>query len=100
HSLLLLAVGCLLAGVHIEWLFALAGGLLLLILVVAAVGEQYLPMMFGVGVAVIVAMLVARWLLYSRAQKKAALAASAVPAGSTAGASERYHTLSLTGAPR
>jgi hypothetical protein len=56
NSLLLLALGCYLAGVHMEWLFVLAGALLTLILVVVVIGEQYLPYLFGVGVVVIVLM--------------------------------------------
>jgi hypothetical protein len=58
NSLLLLALGCYLAGVHMEWLFILAGALLTLILVVVVVGEQYLPFLFGVGVVVIILMVV------------------------------------------
>lgn len=61
NSLLLLALGCYLAGVHMEWLFILAGILLSLILVIVAVGEQYLPLLFGVGVVVIVLMVVGNW---------------------------------------
>ena len=58
NSLLLLALGCYLAGVHMEWLFMLAGALLTLILVVFIIGEQYLPFLFGVGVVIIVLMVV------------------------------------------
>lgn len=67
NSLLLLALGCYLAGVHMEWLFILAGVLLTLILVVVAIGEQYLPFLFGVGVVVIVLMVLANWYFRPRA---------------------------------
>jgi hypothetical protein len=48
-SLLILALGCVLAGVHLEWLFALVGVLLALILVVVSLAQQYLTVAFLVG---------------------------------------------------
>lgn len=41
-SLLILALGCVLAGIHLEWLFALVGFLLALILIVVSLAKQYL----------------------------------------------------------
>jgi hypothetical protein len=45
-SLLILALGCVLAGIHLEWLFALVGLLLALILIVVSVAQQYLTIAF------------------------------------------------------
>jgi hypothetical protein len=62
-SLLILALGCLLAGVHLEWLFALVGLLLLLIVVIVAAFQEYLTLVFVIGALVIVAVLFAPRLL-------------------------------------
>lgn len=56
NSLLLLAVGCFLAGVHLDWLFVLVGALLVLTLVLVAKADQYLWLLLlaaaaAVGVA-------------------------------------------------
>jgi hypothetical protein len=45
-SLLILALGCLLAGIHLEWLFALVGLLLLAIFIVVSVAHQYVTLAF------------------------------------------------------
>jgi hypothetical protein len=45
-SLLILALGCVLAGIHLEWLFALVGLLLALILIVVSLAKQYLTVVF------------------------------------------------------
>ena len=45
-SLLILALGCLLAGIHLEWLFALVGLLLLAIFTVVSVAHQYATIAF------------------------------------------------------
>jgi hypothetical protein len=50
-SLLILALGCLLAGIHLEWLFALVGLLLLAILVIVGVAPQYVAVAFLVAAA-------------------------------------------------
>jgi len=63
NALLLLALGCFLAGVHLDWSFTLVGLLLALTLVCAAKAEQYLWLVFIVGVLVIGALLAARRLL-------------------------------------
>ena len=48
-SLLILALGCLLAGVHLEWLFGLVGLLLLAIFAVVAMAQQYVTIAFIVA---------------------------------------------------
>jgi hypothetical protein len=48
-SLLILALGCLLAGIHLEWLFALVGVLLLAILASVSVAHQYVTIAFLVA---------------------------------------------------
>jgi hypothetical protein len=45
-SLLILALGSVLAGIHLEWLFALVGLLLALILIVVSLAKQYLTVVF------------------------------------------------------
>jgi hypothetical protein len=59
NALLLLALGCFLAGVHLDWSFGLVGLLLALTLVCAAKAEQYLWLLFVVGVVVIGVLLLA-----------------------------------------
>jgi hypothetical protein len=51
NALLLLALGCFLAGVHFEWLFVVVGLLLTLTMVMVVQAEQYLWLIFVVGVA-------------------------------------------------
>lgn len=63
NALLLLALGCFLAGIHLDWLFTLVGVLLALVLVVVAKAEQYLWLIFVVGVVAILVMFAwSRWL--------------------------------------
>jgi hypothetical protein len=50
-SLLILALGCLLAGIHLEWLFALVGLLLLAIFIVVSVANQYATVAFLLAAA-------------------------------------------------
>jgi hypothetical protein len=65
-SLLILALGCVLAGIHLEWLFAVVGVLLALILVVVSLAKQYLIIAFLVaGVAALG--LAAYWVMRRRA---------------------------------
>src|SRR5215475_6348940 len=45
-SLLILALGSVLAGIHLEWLFAVVGVLLALILIVVSLAKQYLIIAF------------------------------------------------------
>lgn len=60
NALLLLALGCFLAGVHLDWSFGLVGLLLALTLVFAAKAEQYLWLLFLVGI-VVIGVLVLAW---------------------------------------
>lgn len=53
NALLLLALGCFLAGVHLEWLFTLVGAILLLTLIVVVKADQYLWLVVIVGVIAI-----------------------------------------------
>jgi len=52
-ALLLLAVGCFLAGVHLERVFALVGALLSVTLLVLVKAEQYFWILFVIGVVVL-----------------------------------------------
>jgi hypothetical protein len=52
-ALLLLAVGCFLAGVHLEAIFSLVGALLTLTLLVLVKANQYFWILFVVGAAVL-----------------------------------------------
>src|SRR5262245_56679473 len=60
NALLLLALGCFLAGVHLEWLFALVGLLLTATLLVVVRAEQYLWLIVIVGAVAAAAMI---WLV-------------------------------------
>jgi len=59
NALLLLAVGCVLAGVHLDRLFALVGVLLAITLVCIVKADQYLWLLFVVAALVLVAIVVA-----------------------------------------
>ena len=48
-SLLILALGSLLAGIHLEWLFGLVGLLLLAIFAVVSLAQQYVTLVFLVA---------------------------------------------------
>jgi hypothetical protein len=52
-SLLLLALGCLLAGIHLEWMFALVGLLLLATAVFVSVAQEYMALVLLIGVILI-----------------------------------------------
>lgn len=64
-SLLILALGCLLAGIHLEWLFALVGLLLLAIFTVVSVAQQYMTIAFLIAAAAAL-VLAAYWVLTRR----------------------------------
>jgi hypothetical protein len=73
NALLVLALGCYLAGVHLEGLFAVVGVLLTLTLIVVAKAEQYVWLIFVAGGLAVVAMFGLQWLLgRGRARKAAA----------------------------
>jgi hypothetical protein len=58
NALLVLALGCYLAGVHLEWMFVLVGILLTITLIIVSQAEQYVWLIFVVGGLSIVAMFV------------------------------------------
>jgi hypothetical protein len=77
NALLLLALGCYLAGVHLEWIFALVGAMLTLIVVLVAKFEQYEWLVFIVGGLVVAGMCAWWWLIGASARRhQTALAAS------------------------
>jgi len=77
NALLLLALGCYLAGVHLDRVFILVGLLLMLVLVIVAKAEQYQWLIFVVGGVMVAAMIGSWWVLNRYARKHAA-----APAGS------------------
>jgi hypothetical protein len=60
-SLLILALGCLLAGIHLDWLFAAVGLLLFVMLIIFSIAQEYLVLVFLAGVLVIALLLGAQW---------------------------------------
>lgn len=60
-ALLILALGCLLAGIHLDWLFAVVGLLLLLMVVVVSIAQEYLALVFLAGILIIALLLGAQW---------------------------------------
>jgi hypothetical protein len=73
-ALLILALGCYLAGIHFEWLFILVGALLSVTLFVVAQAEEYLWLLFVVGLVSIVLMFGLNWLARSERRRKPAVA--------------------------
>jgi hypothetical protein len=84
NALLLLALGCYLAGIHLEWLFVLVGVLLTLALVIVAKADQYVWLIFVVGGVAVAAMLTVGWFLGKARSPRnpAAKSISSAPAGS------------------
>jgi len=76
NALLVLALGCFLAGVHLERMFAFVGVLLGLALIVVAKADQYIWLIFVAGGLAIVAMFALQW-LFSRGRAHNAQAAPA-----------------------
>jgi len=62
-SLLLLALGCYLAGVYVEWLFALVGVFLTFTLIVLIAAQEYMFLLVGIGIGLLAGMLVIHRLL-------------------------------------
>jgi hypothetical protein len=60
NSLMLLALGCFLAGVHLDWSFVFVGLLLTLTMVLAAKADQYLWLLLVVGALAILLLFAAR----------------------------------------
>jgi hypothetical protein len=58
NAMLLLALGCYLAGIHLEPLFAVVGVILSLIVVVVAKFDQYMWLIFVVGAIAVAGMIV------------------------------------------
>lgn len=75
NALLLLAVGCFLAGVHLEWFFMLVGALLALTLASVVKADQYLWLLFVVG-ALILLVIAAVSRLFSEPSTKPGAAGS------------------------
>jgi hypothetical protein len=63
NALLLLALGCYLAGIHLEWIFTLVGVLLGLALIVVTKAEEYIWLIFLVGGLAVAALLAVQWFL-------------------------------------
>lgn len=63
NAMLLLALGCFLAGVHLDWHFIVVGVLLCLALLVVAKAEQYVWLIFVVGILAVAGLFAARWVL-------------------------------------
>jgi hypothetical protein len=82
NAVLLLALGCFLAGIHLDWLFMLVGVLLGAALVVVAKADQYLWLMFVVGGLAIAAMVLYGWVLGPKQTKTVVLSGPAAPAAS------------------
>jgi hypothetical protein len=78
NAMMVLALGCYLAGVHLEWLFVPVGLLLTLTLVVVAKADQYLWLIFVIGGLTVAVMLALRWVLGMGQSRKRA---SEAPAG-------------------
>ena len=64
-SLLILALGCVLAGIHLEWMFALVGVLLAAILIIVSLAQQYLTIAFLVA-ALAALVFAAYWVMRPR----------------------------------
>jgi hypothetical protein len=84
NAMLLLALGCYLAGVHLEPLFAVVGVVLSLVVIVVAKFDQYMWLIFVVGAVAIVAMIVLERLFRGAHSHKAEAGklSPAAPAGS------------------
>src|SRR5262245_57908691 len=81
NALLLLALGCFLAGVHFEWLFTVVGLLLTVTLLAVVRADQYLWLIVIVGVVVVAAMIWGMRRL-ARADERKLPAGQSTPVGS------------------
>jgi hypothetical protein len=70
NALLVLALGCFLAGIHLEWLFIPVGVLLTLALVIVAKADQYLWLIFVIGGITVAVLLGLQWLLGKTRDRK------------------------------
>jgi hypothetical protein len=71
NAMLVLALGCYLAGVHLEWHFILVGVVLTFAALIVAKGYQYSWLIFLVGGVAVAAMLGWRWLMARWHSRKA-----------------------------
>jgi hypothetical protein len=69
NALLLLALGCYLAGIHFERLFVLVGILLSIIFVIVTKTTEYLWLVFVIGGIAVAALLAVWWLIDRRARR-------------------------------
>jgi len=76
NALLLLALGCFLAGVHLDWLFVPVGLLLTLTLVLVAKADQYLWLLLVAAVLPLALWVGAKRLSHSRSARTSTPAAS------------------------
>jgi hypothetical protein len=76
NALLLLALGCYLAGIHFERLFVLVGILLTVIFAIVTKATEYLWLVFVIG-GIAVAVMVAVWWVVDRRARRARAAAAA-----------------------
>lgn len=61
-SLLLLALGCYLAGIYVEWPFAVVGIFLAVTMIVLIAAQEYLILLLGIGAGLLAVMFaVHRW---------------------------------------
>lgn len=70
NALLLLAVGCYLAGVYFEWRFILVGLLLTAALVIVAKANQYSWLIFVIGACLIAVLIGMRWVMHRFSPRK------------------------------
>jgi len=82
-ALLLLSLGCVLAGVYLAWEFAVVGVLLAATLMLAIKAEQYLWLVFVAGALAVVAMV---WLMRVIARSHRKAAQGQVPANASVAA--------------
>ena len=69
NALLLLALGCILTGIHFERMFVLIGLLLTLVLIFVAKIDQYLWLLLVAGVLAIVVLGAFWWYFHDRSRK-------------------------------
>ena len=80
-ALLVMALGCFLAGIHLEWTFALVGMILVGTLILVDKVEQNWVVIALLGAGTLAAMLGLQWLVHRLHRRRPAAAATPVPAG-------------------
>jgi hypothetical protein len=71
NAMMLLALGCYLAGVHLEWHFALVGVVLVAAMVIVTKANEYLWIVFVIGAAGIALLVGWKWLMMKWHSRKA-----------------------------